>query len=115
MMADQTDFIQIRRAVEADLDQIMNIIKLSIPILHEGGNFQWTDSYPARINFTKDLSDGNLFVAVDTATQDSEGEVVGVIAYTETPVPAYEAAGVDVSELCIIPHRCAVHPHHRVT
>jgi hypothetical protein len=108
--------IQIRKANAADIDRIMEIVGLSVSILQAGGNFQWTENYPARHHFERDVVDGTLYVAVDRANaqnDDEAGVIVGMIAHTDEPVPEYAMAGCD-QEICIIPHRLAVHPECRV-
>ncbi len=106
--------ILIRKGQVEDIDRVMEIVGLSMTILQSAGNFQWTESYPARHHFEKDVVDGTLYVAVDKSQDDDIGVVVGMISHTDDPVPEYAMAGCDVQEKCIIPHRLAVHPDCRV-
>ena len=97
----------IRPANASDIDRVIEIVNLVVPIMHSVGNHQWDDKYPQRQNFGIDLSNGDLWVA------DDDGIVAGVAALTKDQSPEYADCGWDLSEGAIVPHRLAVHPHHQ--
>ncbi len=66
----------IRPANASDIDRIIEIVNLVVPIMQSVGNHQWDDKYPQRQNFGIDLSNGDLWVA------DDDGIVAGVAALT---------------------------------
>jgi hypothetical protein len=100
--------ITIRKGTADDLDRIVEIVNIVIPIMQGNNNFQWDEHYPTRDHFATDIVEGNCYVAVDA--QESGDVVVGVIAHTESVEETYADAGCDMTQPCVVPHRLAVHP-----
>ncbi|RYH19769.1 GNAT family N-acetyltransferase [archaeon] len=103
------DLFSIRKASEADMNDIMSIVHEAIPILHATGNYQWDENYPQDIHFRKDIGLEELYVAVHVKS----GVLAGVGAVTTDQPDDFIEAGVDVTELAIVPHRVAVSPKYR--
>ncbi|WP_316824431.1 GNAT family N-acetyltransferase [Pedobacter miscanthi] len=94
----------IRLAVTEDIPQIMQLVKKVVPLMRAAGNFQWGDDYPNPEVFTKDITIGQLWVAI------LENQLVGVSAITNDQDPEYADAGWDITEKAIVTHRLAVDP-----
>lgn len=97
----------IRQANEGDLDGIMAITQEVVKGMNDAGNFQWTESYPVRQHFLRDIAQGWLYVAVL-----SDEEIVGFGALTTDQSPEY-GDHLDISIPAIVPHRLAVSPRAR--
>lgn len=97
-----------RKATKEDLDSVVAIVKQAVPLMNAQGNFQWTDSYPLRSDFEKDLSRGMLWVA-----EAADGAVAGAAAITFDQSPEFASVGWDLSTRCVVPHRMVVHPSFR--
>ena len=102
----------IRLATLDDLNQILHIVSLVVPIMNEGGNFQWDHLYPNEEKFRQDLANDFLWV-YEVQTDNQSKKVVGFCAITTEQDAAYADCGFDTSILSIVPHRLAVHPEHR--
>lgn len=62
--------MQIIRAEQADIDEIMVLIKDCIRDMQARGSDQWDETYPTRAIFNGDIRSGTLFLAKkDTAIQ----------------------------------------------
>jgi ribosomal protein S18 acetylase RimI-like enzyme len=95
----------IRLATLQDIEAIMQLVKLVLPIMQATGNLQWDDTYPNADAFITDVKNEQLWVA------DFDGEIVGVIAITEQQEPEYaQVPGWDITEPAIVAHRLAVSP-----
>src|SRR5690606_21201538 len=99
--------MEIRRAELADVDEIMLLVKKSVPLMHQAGNYQWTDDYPNPEIFEQDISLGQLWLST------IDEKIAGVIAITTNQSPEYVNAGWDITEKAIVPHRLAVDPDRR--
>jgi GNAT superfamily N-acetyltransferase len=99
--------VTIRLATEQDVCQIMRIVHKVIPIMKSSGNFQWDEKYPNPEVFIMDITNQDLWVG------EIQGVVVGMIAITLDQPKEYAHAGLDLSELSIVPHRMAVDPDHQ--
>ena len=107
-----TSSFDIRKGNESDLDSILEIVKLAIPLMHESQNFQWDDEYPTREKFLDDISKGFLYVCILT-TSDQPVKLVGFCAITTDQDPEYADCGWDITIMAIVPHRLCIHPHYR--
>lgn len=97
--------MNIRLATLADIDAIMRLVKLVVPIMQATGNLQWDDKYPDTAVFTTDVQTQQLWVA------DIDGQIAGVIAITIGQEPEYgQVAEWDVNEPAVVAHRLAVSP-----
>jgi GNAT superfamily N-acetyltransferase len=103
--------MRLRLATEADLDAILALVRGVVPLMRANGNFQWSESYPNREIFARDLSLGQLWVAVCQA-EDQE-KVAGVAALTQDQSPEYAQVGWNLDEPAMVVHRMAVDPRWR--
>lgn len=99
--------MEFRQAVVEDLPQILDIVKVVVPMMHAANNFQWNEEYPNEEVFRNDISLGQLWVAVDGQ------EILGVGALTTEQDECYAMAGWDIKEMAMVPHRIAVRPAHQ--
>ncbi len=97
----------LRLATVADLPALQSLLQAVVPLMQAGGNFQWTVEYPNTQAFSKDIANGDLWVA------DIAGSIGAVAAITTDQPDTYAEAGLDISETAIVVHRLAVHPDHR--
>jgi GNAT superfamily N-acetyltransferase len=95
----------LRLATQEDVDHIMEIVEKVVPLMRKSGNLQWDEKYPNSAVFSGDILNQDLWVAADI-----DGSVVGVIALTLDQPKEYAQAGLDLSDVCIVPHRMAVDP-----
>lgn len=106
----------IRLATETDLPSILEIVALTVPLLHATGNFQWDETYPNEEKFRYDLKNNYLWVCdvnSSTSTDVNAKQVVGMCAITMDQDPEYADCGWDTNVLSIVPHRLAIHPEFR--
>ena len=85
------------------------MVKEVVPLLHASGNYQWDDEYPTESDFRKDIAADVLWVAYDIA----ESKLAGVAAIITDQAEEYGDAGLDVTQVAIVPHRLAVSPSYR--
>ncbi|GAC1380120.1 MAG: GNAT family N-acetyltransferase [Ginsengibacter sp.] len=97
----------IRKAKIQDIETIMNILEVSVPVMNAAGNFQWDQTYPNKAVFEKDIFLGQLWVC------KVDGAIAGFAAITTDQEPEYAEVGWDISETAIVTHRLAVHPKFR--
>ena len=102
----------IRKGYLSDIDDILVIVKLSIPLMHANQNFQWDDEYPTREKFLDDISKGFLYVCILTIS-DQTVKLVGFCAITTDQDPEYADCGWDISINAVVPHRLCIHPDYR--
>ena len=93
-----------RRATAADLPTILALVRRVVPLMHDGGNFQWTDDYPNEEVFRQDIELRQLWVA------ELNGAVAGVAALTQDQDAEYAQADWDVTAAALVTHRLAVKP-----
>jgi len=99
--------MRIRQATEADIDEILRIVRLAVPLMQAAGNRQWAEDYPNREVFARDIENGELWVA------EINAQVAGVIAICSEQSPEYADVGWDLSEPALVLHRMAVDPAFR--
>ena len=98
------DSYHLRLAVEKDLFEILDIVKLVVPLMQAEGNYQWSESYPGETDFINDIKNRTLWVAVDASTR-----ILGFCAITMDQGDDYKKIW-DTSQESVVPHRLATHP-----
>lgn len=96
--------MNLRLATEADLPNLIELVRRVVPLMHQTGNFQWNIDYPNETVFRDDIQRGDLWVV------DFDGTLAGVAALTTIQDAEYAQLGWDLSETAIVTHRLAVHP-----
>ena len=77
--------MEIRRAAEEQLDEIMDIYKIAQNFMAEHGNpGQWGRTYPSRERILEDIRQGHCYTAVD------EDGIQGVFVYFVGEEPNYK-------------------------
>ncbi len=76
--------MEIRKAVHADLDEVMDIYEAARGIMRSSGNVnQWVNGYPQRDVLEQDINRGELYVA------ESDGKLCAVFMFTLRDDPTY--------------------------
>ena len=76
---------EIRRAIEQDVPQILQIYAQARDFMHRSGNpTQWVDGYPGLADVEQDLAQGSLFVCTNNQ------QVLAAFFCTSGPDPTYE-------------------------
>lgn len=97
--------MEFRRAVEEDINNIMNIIKQAQAYFKEKGINQWQDNYPNNKTISSDIAEKNSYVLIKdnnivaTAAVSFDGE--------KTYESIYEGEWISNNEYAVI-HRIAV-------
>ena len=99
--------LMIRKAISADIKDIMEIIKETIVEMHSYGNTQWDESYPQEKDFLKDIQKGDLYVS------KLEGSLVGFACINKIEPAEYTDLPWSMQETAMIVHRMAVTPAYR--
>ncbi|MCR5003687.1 MAG: N-acetyltransferase [Bacteroidales bacterium] len=74
----------VRRAVEADMDDVMKVIAAAKGIMRSSGNMkQWVNGYPDRAAILSDMEKEGAFVV------EEKGRVIGYFAFLPSPEPTY--------------------------
>jgi GNAT superfamily N-acetyltransferase len=94
----------IRKAESRDIQEIIEIVLGTIPIMREEGSDQWDDTYPLRKDFERDLQNGSLFVF------EHNQEVIGSIAVDQIQPKEYKTITWSRNEPAYVFHRLAVKP-----
>lgn len=94
----------IRKAILADITDIMAIIKETIIELHSYGNTQWDENYPQEKDFLLDIQQGDLYVS------EREGTLAGFACINKVEPAEYTALPWSMQETAMIVHRMAVTP-----
>jgi GNAT superfamily N-acetyltransferase len=94
----------VRRATEADLPVILDIVRRVVPLMQATGNLQWTAEYPNEAVFRQDIEREQLWVA------EVAGQIAGLAALTTEQDPEYAQADWDTAEQAVVTHRLAVDP-----
>lgn len=78
--------ITIRKAVDADLDRLMEIFAAARRFMASVGNpNQWINGYPQRAFIAREIADGHCHVCVD-----ANGRVVATFCFLPSPDPFYD-------------------------
>ncbi len=96
--------MSIRPATLLDLPALMNLLRRVVPMMRQGGNFQWDEHYPNHDVFREDIAKQQLWVA------EVDGLLAGVAALTEDQELEYAQVGFDLSQRAVVTHRLAVDP-----
>ena len=94
----------IRKAESRDIQEIIEIVLETIPIMREEGSDQWDDTYPLRKDFEQDFQNGSLFVF------EHNQEIVGSITVDQTQPKEYETVTWTRNEWAYVFHRLVVKP-----
>jgi ribosomal protein S18 acetylase RimI-like enzyme len=94
----------IRQATLLDIEPIMQLVKVVVPLMIQAGNFQWDDMYPNPAVFETDIQLQQLWLA------EIDGTIAGIAAITTDQEPEYAKVGWNINENAIVIHRLAVHP-----
>lgn len=98
----------IRKAILADIKEIMNIIKETIVEMRAYGNTQWDDHYPREEDFLTDIQKGDLYVS------ERAGNLVGFACINKVEPAEYNGLPwSSAQQETIIIHRMAVSPSYR--
>lgn len=99
-----------RKAVESDIESIMNIIKKAQAYFKEQGIDQWQNNYPNFEIIRNDIANKNGFVLL------KDGNVVGTVAVSfdgdKNYESIYDGEWLDNNEYAVI-HRIAVEPDYK--
>ena len=93
-----------RKALDTELDRIMEIIEEAKRQMHRDGKVQWDKTYPAREHIEADIKEGTAYVMTH------EGRIIAYGAVVFTGEPAYNKIhGKWLSEQpYVVLHRLAV-------
>ena len=103
--------MEIRQAIQGDLDAILNIYGQARSFMRQQGNMQqWTNGYPQKELVEADIQNKNCYVCV------LGKEIVGVFCYFQKPDPTYaniyEGSWLNDAPYGVI-HRIAVNTHRK--
>lgn len=97
----------IRVAKRDDIDNIMEIVTLSIHIMNDEGNIQWDSTYPQKEDFLDDINSKALFVL------ESESNIKGIICINQTEPDEYKDLIWSLKSKATVIHRMAISPKYR--
>lgn len=96
----------IRTVRPEELERVWAIVRSAISVMNAGGNFQWSDDYPRKEDFTVPLAAGELYAACG-----EEGEILGVVVLNTWEEPEYgELDGWSAPAPALVVHKMAVDP-----
>ncbi|WP_348982828.1 GNAT family N-acetyltransferase [Desulfosporosinus sp. Sb-LF] len=98
-----------RKAQFEDINEIMDIIRLTIFEMHSYNNYQWDENYPQEKDFITDINEGNLYVL------ERDGRVVAFICVNQIEPEEYSELDWSSKEVGMVIHRMSVHPEYRRT
>ena len=98
--------LQIREAVDADLDGVVRLLHACIADMRRRGIEQWDEIYPTRETFASDIRAAALYVAVDGAER-----TIGTVTIDEHQNREYaQVAWAFVGARTAVVHRVMVDP-----
>lgn len=97
----------IRKAKLGEIPTIMEIVGLTIEIMHSEGNFQWDSTYPTIEMLEQDIISGNLIVYCDRSG------VLGFVCVDQNIPIEYKILEWSSLEESSAFHRMAVNPNYR--
>ncbi|MET3695980.1 hypothetical protein SAMN05877753_102488 [Bacillus oleivorans] len=99
--------MRIRKASQKDLEAIMSIIQVTVKLMEENKNDQWTGEYPQEDDFQSDLKKDHLYVAT------LQERVVGCITIDQEEPEEYSFVNWRRNGDAFLFHRLAVDPDTR--
>ena len=96
--------MQIRKANQEDIREIMSMIKVTVKLMEKNQNDQWSSEYPHEEDFQTDLHKGDLFVAT------LQENVVGCITIDQEEPDEYSFVKWRKEGEAYLFHRLAVDP-----
>ena len=99
--------MKLRRAIDADVATIVDVVRRIVPEMRAADQLQWDDAYPNAKTFARDIANGELWVA------EVDACLAGVAAITTEQYKGYAQLGWDVQEPAIVVHRLLVDPAFR--
>ncbi|MRH43659.1 GNAT family N-acetyltransferase [Aquibacillus halophilus] len=97
----------IRLAKDADLTKIMDIVKNSVKVMNQKGNFQWDETYPLATNYQEDIDRKELYI------YEESGQIKGVITISENEHSEYPSISWSSPVKALTIKRLAVNPEAR--
>lgn len=97
----------LRKAISADINDIMKIIKETINEMQSYGNTQWNEDYPQEKDFLADIQKGDLYVS------ERNGSLIGFVCINKKEPAEYADLAWSIQEPAMIVHRMAVNPAYR--
>ncbi|HNI43559.1 MAG: GNAT family N-acetyltransferase [Chitinophagales bacterium] len=105
-------FIHIGRAIMGDLTDIVLLVQEVVRQMNSMGNYQWNEHYPSVELLSKDIAQGNLFVAITTT--HSQKTIAGIITIDTHWAEEYLQIGWQQPlETSFFVHRLGVLPAHQ--
>jgi ribosomal protein S18 acetylase RimI-like enzyme len=99
------DRMEILRAEQLDIPQILALVQECIQDMNANGITQWNDQYPPMEIFSNDLDDNSLFTLKDN------NKLLGIIVISDIQDEEYkDIKWQDSAGKFIVVHRLAVHP-----
>ncbi len=98
---------EIVKAELCDLDDICEIVSLTVDKMREDMNGQWDESYPTRDVFERDISLENLYKYC------YDGKLLGFVCIDRNDVEEYKSVPWRCNNNPIYIHRMAIHPSAR--
>ncbi len=102
--------MRIRLAVKDDLLSLLDLVRRVVPLMRATGNLQWDDEYPNAEVFSRDIQQGQLWIAEIDRNDSTDSGLAGVAAITTDQEPEYAQVGWDLNEEAVVIHRLAVDP-----
>lgn len=99
--------MKIRRALEGDLDRVVDILNRAVPLMNKMGNFQWDSLYPNREIYQEDINLGHLFVVT------IEEVVIAAVSLNGELAEEYSDLTWSTSSNALSIHRMVVDPDRR--
>jgi len=96
--------IQIKKANHSDLQGVIDLIAACRLDLNDAGIHQWDDQYPNPDYVVRDLTEGNLYIAI------LEDKLVGTIALNQDQEPEYSQISWLYPAPSLVIHRLCVSP-----
>ncbi|SPF54158.1 Acetyltransferase, GNAT family [Candidatus Desulfosporosinus infrequens] len=97
----------IRKAVSADIKEIMDIIRVTIIEMHSNYNQQWDETYPQEKDFIRDISCGDLYVL------ERDGKLIAFVCVNTVEPSEYKGLCWSQSKEAMVIHRMSVDPEYR--
>ncbi len=96
-----------RKAHLEDIDEIMDIIRMTVLEMHTYNNYQWDENYPQKKDFIADIKEGNLYAS------ERDGKLVAFICVNQIEPTEYSGLDWSSGQEGMTIHRMSVHPDYR--